>query len=100
MSQVSLRARQRRQVPDVIEGTGIAEMRIERSGYIAFHEAEFRIVLELFEVAARSRNQIVQTDNAVSVCHDPVAEMRADESRRPRNEMTQGSPLQLQSKFL
>jgi hypothetical protein len=63
VSYIFFRTGERRQVPDVIE----AARDIDGARYVEFEEAEFWVLLDMRQIAARAGDQIIQADDAVAV---------------------------------
>jgi len=83
MRQIFLGARERGQVPDVIERAA----NVDRRGHIVFDELKGPVLIEMREVALRSGDEIVQGEDRVTFRQQTVTEMRADESSGSGDEM-------------
>src|SRR5215472_14881270 len=72
-------------MPDSIEGTFQFELRCD----VACFEPESSMSAQVLQVLGRAGDQIVQPEHLAALRQQPVTEMRADESGRPRNKMSQ-----------
>ena len=89
MRQVMLGTRQRGQMPDVVE----VFVHVEWIGDVEFFKAEPGVAREVFKIARRARDEVVQTHHFVAIRQQTVTQMGADESGGPRNQISQESLL-------
>ena len=85
MRQVMPRTRQRSHMPDLIELT----RRGEGFRNVGFLQVESGTPGQMRQVGARSGDEIVQRQHFMTIAQQAVAQVRTDESRRPRNQMSQ-----------
>src|ERR1700722_14026164 len=90
MCQIVFWTGQRRQMPHIIE----ALIDVEGVGAIKFLKSELGIGPKMLDIQGRARNEVVQAHHLMAVLQQTVTQMGADESRGPRNQVSQTeSPL-------
>jgi hypothetical protein len=77
----------------VVDGT----FDLQRLGDVVLHEPEPRIRHERLDVSAASRQQIVHTENIMSLGEETLAQVRPDETTPSRDDRSQGSPPEMTS---
>ena len=93
MREIFLGACERCQMPDVIEPDARFYLKRNVAGHIQFDERKpsLRFVgFQMLQVAARSGDQIIESDHAAAVSEKTIAKMRSDEPGGAGYEMMHG----------
>ena len=64
----------------------LVHLDIEREGHVVAHELEARMSVKMLDIALRAREQVVDTQDFVTLGEQAIDQMRAEESRAARHE--------------